>query len=277
MRRIVLTVLVLVALALLTISFRSPTAGALHDAQGLVSSGLRPFQTAAERVARPFRDAYDYLDGLASAKSENARLTREVRQLRAEALASKALAAKAADLEALLNYEQGRTYPKGYRAVNAAVISFPAGPFAQQIAIDAGSSQGIRLNTPVVSGDGLVGRVTNVFSGSSVVTLLTDSNSYVSARDLETGVRGLIRHGQGNTLILDQVAKQVVVNKGDELVTDGTRDPRYPDLYPYGIPIGKVSSVGIQDTASFLQVQVEPFASFGSLDSVAALVATRGR
>ncbi len=276
-RRVVLTVLVLGALALLTISFRSPTAGALHDAQGLLSSGLRPFQTAAGRVARPFRDAYDYVDGLASAKSENARLRREVRQLRSEELANKALAAKAAALESLLKYEQGNTYPKGYRPVNAAVISFPGGPFTQQIAIDAGSRQGIRLNTPVVSGDGLIGRVTNVFSRSSVVTLLTDSNSYVSARDLQTGVRGLIRHGQGNTLILDQVAKQVVVTKGDELVTDGTRDPRYPDLYPYGIPIGKVSSVGIQDTASFLQVQVQPYASLGSLDSVAALVATKRR
>jgi rod shape-determining protein MreC len=276
-RRVVLTVLVLGALALLTISFRSPTAGALHDAQGLISSGLRPFQTAAGRVARPFRDAYDYVGGLASAKSENARLRREVRQFRAEALANKAQAAKAAGLESLLNYEQGKTYPKGYRPVNAAVTSFPGGPFTQQIAIDAGSSQGIRLNTPVVSGDGLIGRVTNVFSRSSVVTLLTDSNSYVSARDLQTGVRGLIRHGQGNTLILDQVAKQVVVAKGDELVTDGTRDPRYPDLYPYGIPIGKVSSVGIQDTASFLQVQVQPYADLGSLDSVAALVATTRR
>ena len=274
-RRMVLAVLVLAALALLTISFRSPTAGALHDVQGGLSSALHPFQIAATRVARPFQDAYDYLDGLASAKSENARLRRENRELRAEALANEALAAKASDLEKLVNYEQGRTYPKGYRAVNAAVISFPAGPFTQQIAIDAGSSQGIRVNTPVVTGDGLVGRVTNVFSGSSVVTLLSDANSYVSARDLQTGVRGLIRHGPGNTLILDQVPKQVVVRKGDELVTDGTRDPRYPDLYPYGIPIGRVSSVGIEDTASFLQVQVEPFANLGSLDSVAALVATR--
>ena len=66
------------------------------------------------------------------------------------------------------------------------------------------------------------------------------------------------------------------MNKGDQLVTDGTRDARYPDLYPYGIPIGTVSSVGIQDTASFLQVQVEPYANLGSLDSVAALVATKG-
>ena len=153
------------------------------------------------------------------------------------------------------------------------MISFPAGPFTEQIAIDAGSNQGIRINTPVVNGDGLVGRVTNVFPGSSVITLLTDANSYVAARDLQhPSVRGLIRHGEGNALILDQVAKQVVVNEGDEIVTDGTRDPRYPDLYPYGIPIGRVLSVGTSDIATFLTVTVEPFASFDSLDTVAALV-----
>ena len=76
-RRLVLAVLVLVALALLTISFRSPTAGALHDLQGYGASALRPFQIAATRVARPFRDAYNYLDGLTSAKSQNSKLERE--------------------------------------------------------------------------------------------------------------------------------------------------------------------------------------------------------
>jgi rod shape-determining protein MreC len=274
-RRIVFTVLVLGALTLLTISFRSPTAGALHDAQGLGSSALRPFQIGAARVARPFRDVYDYFDGLASARSENRRLRQELRQAQAQALANQAMAAKTAGLEALLHYEQGKTYPADYRAVNASVISFPAGPFSAQIVISAGTDAGIRVNTPVVTGDGLAGRVTNVYSHSSVVTLLTDSQSYVSARDLQTGVRGIVHRGQGGTLILDNVPKQVSVQKGDKLVTDGTRDPRYPDLYPYGIPIGTVSSVGIEDTASFLQVQVQPYASLGSLDSVAALVAIK--
>ena len=63
-RRLVLVVLVVAALALLTISFRSPTSGALHDVQGAGASALRPFQVAAERVARPFRDVYGYFRGL---------------------------------------------------------------------------------------------------------------------------------------------------------------------------------------------------------------------
>jgi rod shape-determining protein MreC len=275
LRRLVLAVLVLAALALLTVSFRSPTSGALHNVQGTGASILRPFQVAAERVARPFRDAYGYFSGLADAKSENAKLKREVRALRAESTANLAGAQKATELERLLNYEQGPTYPADYRPVNTAVISFPTGPFAQQVAIAAGSGSGIGINTPVVSPDGLVGRVTNVGPSTSVVTLITDPDSAVAARDLTSGVSGLIRRGQGSTLILDRVPKEQVVQKGDVIVTQGTRDRRYPDLYPYGIPIGRVLSVGRFDIASYLTVQVQPFASLDSLDSVAALIATK--
>jgi rod shape-determining protein MreC len=154
------------------------------------------------------------------------------------------------------------------------VISFPDGPFTHTLQIAAGSSSGLQINTPVVSGDGLVGRVTNVFPDAATVTVLTAPESYVAARDLTTGVRGVLHRGPGGTLILDQVSKQKVVRKGDVIVTDGTRDPRYPDLYPYGIGIGRVDSVGVTDTATFLQVQVQPFSNVSSLDSVAALVKT---
>ena len=56
----------------------TPTAGALHDVQGAGATALRPFQLAAERVARPFRDVYGYFSGLANAKSENAKLHAEL-------------------------------------------------------------------------------------------------------------------------------------------------------------------------------------------------------
>jgi len=274
-RRAVLAILVIVALALLTISFRSPTSGVLHDAQGYGASALRPFQVAAERVARPFRDAYNYVNSLSKAKSENKKLEKMVRDYRAQALLNSAAVQQNKNLQSLLNYETGPTYPQDFRAVNASVVSFPSGPFAEQLVIDAGTNQGIHRNTPVVSADGLVGQVTNPGRSTSVVTLLTDPDSAVSARDLKTHVSGLIRHGQGGTLILDRVAKNQVVNKGDWIVTRGTVDRRYPDEYPYGIPIGRVIAVGTSDIASFLTVQVQPLAQFDSLDSVAALIPTK--
>jgi rod shape-determining protein MreC len=276
-RRAIVVGLVIVALALITISFRSPTAGALHDIQGAGSTVLRPFQIAATRVAQPFRDAYDYVHGLANAKSENKKLRREIGALRAKDIQRAALAAKYPALARLMHFEQGRSFPNSYRTVNTAVISPPGGPFAHTLAIEAGSSSGVRLDSPVVSGDGLVGIVSNVFPNTAVVTLLTDPSSFVSARDLQTQVRGMVHTGPGGTLILDQVPKQLKVKQGDVLVTAGTHNARYPDLYPYGIPIGRVSSVSATDTATFLQVQVQPYVNFGSLEAVAVLVPKKPR
>ena len=276
-RRLVLTLLVLAALALLTVSFRSPTSGALHSVQGYGAAGLRPFEIGAQRVARPFRDVYGYFHGLANAKSENTKLKRELREARQTANANAAAAAREPDLARLLHLEQGPRYPQDYRTVNTSVLSFPSATFAEKVTIGAGTNSGIHEHTPVVTGDGLIGSVTNAGPSTAQVTLLTDPDSNVPARDTANGVTGLIRDGDGNTLIFDRVAKEHDIKKGDVIVTQGTVDRRYPSIYPYGIAIGRVLSVGRSDIATFLTVTVEPFASFDSLDAVGALVATKTR
>jgi len=276
-RRAIVVGLVIVALTLITISFRSPTAGALHDVQGVGSTALRPFQVAATRIAQPFRDAYDYVHGLANARSENEKLKRENQALRAKDLQRAAQAAELPSLLRLLHFVRGATFPGGFDAVNTAVISPTGGPFAHSLAIDAGSAEGVQLDSPVVSGVGLVGIVSSVFPDTAKVTLLTDPNTFVPAVDPLTGVRGTVHTGPGGTLILDYVPKQLKVKDGDKLVTAGTHNARYPDLYPYGIPIGTVTSVNATDTSTFLQVQVQPFADLGSLEAVAVLVPKKPR
>jgi rod shape-determining protein MreC len=274
LRRAVLVGLVLLALVLLTVSFRSPTSGALHSAQGWGAVALRPFQVAAERVARPFGDAYDWAAGLTSAKSENAKLKRELRDARAQASAHADAEQQLAELQRLLRYEGLKSFPHDFRAVNTSVISFP-GTFAKQATIAAGSDDGIAMNTPVVTADGLVGHVTNVSPGTAQVTLLTDPSSSVPAIDVTHGVTGLIQRGPQGTFILNRVPKDATVQKGDLIVTRGTVDRKYPDFYPRGIQIGTVLSASASDIATFLTVQVTPFAQFDSLDAVAALVPTK--
>ena len=276
-RRAIVVGLVIVALALVTISFRSPTSGALHDVQGAGSTALRPFQIAATRIAQPFRDAYDYVDGLANARADNKRLKKINENLRERDIQTKAQAALLPSVLKQLHFVQGPSFPTGFNAISTSVTSPPGGPFAHTLAIDAGSSSGVRVNSPVVSGDGLVGIVSNVFPHTAKVTLLTDPDSFASARDVDTQVRGMLHTGPGGTLILDQVRKELRVKEGDKLVTAGTHNAQYPDLYPYGIPIGTVTSVSATDTATFLQVQVQPFANLGALESVAVLVPKKSR
>jgi rod shape-determining protein MreC len=265
--------LVFLALILITISFRSPTSGALHGVESAGATVLRPFEVAAERVARPFRDAYGYLAGLVHAKSENEKLRDENNRLRQLALQGEGARQENDELKAALNFVDSPRFPRDYTPVNTRIISWAASEFDQQVVINAGRDKGIRQDTPILTRAGLVGRVTDLNSSAAQVTLITDENSAVQALDRLTGARGLVRHGQGqDSLILDRVPKEANVELGDVIVTAGTRSEQFPSLYPRGIAIGTVSSVGQSDTAPYKQIQIEPFVDFSSLDAVTALI-----
>jgi len=268
--------LVLLSLILITISFREPSTGALHGVQGAGATVLRPFEVAAERVARPFRDVYGYFSELVHVKRQNAELKEQVNRLRQEALQGESAREQNERLRELLRFVDSPLYPKDYSPVNTRIIGW-RDEFDQQVVIAAGEDQGIRVETPIVTSDGLVGSVTQVAGSAALVTLLTDENSAVQARDQTNGPFGLVRHGQGEgSLIVDRVTKDKNVEKGDIIVTAGTRSNRYPSLFPPGIPIGVVTSVGQSDTAPYKQIQIDPFVDFSSLDAVTALITRKG-
>ncbi len=78
--------------------------------------------------------------------------------------------------------------------------------------------------------------------------------------------------GTRETLVLDRVRKEDVVRRRDEIVTAGWRAGGLSSVYPKGIPIGEVTSVGQTDTDLFQQVQIDPYVDFGLLDAVLVLV-----
>ena len=267
--------LVLLSLILITFSFRASSSGALHRVESTGVTVLRPFEVAAERVARPFRDVYGYFRGLVHAKSENTRLREQVNQLRQQALQGKFAQEQNKQLRSQLGFIDSPLFPQDYRPVNTRIISW-SGEFDQQVVIAAGSAQGLREDTPIVTQDGLVGRVTDETGNAAHVTLLTDESSAVPALDQKTGATGLVRHGEGEgSLVLDYVPKESNVQEGDVIVTAGTQSKRYPSLFPGGIQIGVVTSVGQSDTALYKQIQINPYVDFSGLDAVTALITNK--
>jgi rod shape-determining protein MreC len=263
---------VLLSLILITISFRGPSSGVAHGIETAGATVLRPFEVAAERIARPFRDVYGYFAGLVHVKRENERLKEEVTRLRQQALQGGTAIEQLRRLQELMQFIDSPVFPSDYQPVSTRVVSF-ASEFDQRVVIAAGSDHGIRDETPVITSGGLVGSVTRVTGGSALVTLLTDENSAVQASDQATNAIGLVRHGQGeDSLILDEVTKDKNVEVGDIIVTAGTRHQQFPSLFPRGIPIGVVTSVGQSDTSLYKQIQIDPFVDFSSLDAVTALI-----
>jgi rod shape-determining protein MreC len=273
-RRIVVGVLAFVSLALITGYFREAEDGPLHDVQNVASTAMHPFEVGAERVARPFRDAYGWLSDLFNAREENQQLKDQLEQLRNQAIQNSTAATEVKRLQALLDYRRSDEFPADYDAVGAAVLADPPSAYEQFIIISAGSKDGVRMNAPVVTDAGLVGKVTRVNREQSRVALLTDKESAVSAYDVETEADGVIRHGAGagDSLILDRVPKDERVVRGDLVATSGRRFQLLPSIYPRNIQIGVVTSVGQSDIDANQQIQVDPFVDFDSLDSVLILI-----
>jgi rod shape-determining protein MreC len=272
-RRIVAGVLVLLSLVLITVYFRESDNGSLHGVQGTAATVLRPFEVGANRVAAPFRDSYGWFAGLIHAKSENARLRAQLDRLRSEAIQNANAAQQVDELRRQLRYVGLPRFPQDYDYVPTDVISRPPSEFQQQIGIAAGSSSGIRVNDPVVTPDGLVGKVSKVAGHSAQVTLLTDPNLDVSAIDVQSQATGLVSHGEGpSTLTLDRVQKSQVLREGDTVVTQGWKFGPLTSLYPYGIPIGTVSGATNSEVDLYWNAQVAPFVHFDSLHSVLVLV-----
>ena len=263
----------LLSLVLITVYFREPAGGGLHSIQGTGATVLRPFEVASNRVAAPFQDAYGWFAGLIHAKSENARLRDQIDKLRAEVIQNTNAARENDDLRAQLHYIGLARFPQDYNPINTDVISRSPSEFQQQVGIAAGSSSGIRVNDPVATADGLVGKISSVAPHSATVTLLTDPNLNVSALDVQTQAVGLVGHGEGQgTLTLDHVQKSQVLHEGDTIVTQGWKVKGLSSIYPYGIPIGTVSGATNSEVDLYWNAQVAPFVHFDSLHSVLVLV-----
>jgi rod shape-determining protein MreC len=271
----VLGTLVLLSLALITVSFREQSDGPLHDVQGAVATVLQPLEIAVERVARPFRDAYGWTKELFQARSENEELRAENKQLQQQVIQNESSLQQNVILKQLLEYRGAPAFPVDYEGVATQVISQPSGAFEQEIVVAAGSDRGVVPGAPVVTAAGLVGTVTTLNEGAARVRLITDQSSAVSAIDLRTRASGIVQPQSGGALMLDRVSKKEVVRVGDEIITAGWRSGQLSSLYPKGIPIGRVTFVGRLNTDLYQQVLIVSDVDFSSLDSVLVLVSNR--
>jgi rod shape-determining protein MreC len=273
-RRIVVGLLVLLSLVLITVSFRS---SALDGAQGTAAGILKPFEIAADRVSRPFRDAVSWGRGLVDAKSENKRLRSQIQTLQQQLSLDEGALQQNVQLRAALNY-RGLPTIANFRRVTASVSVNPQNAIDQSVAITAGTNDGVHAGDVVVDPvtSGLVGTVDRAFASVAHVTLLTDTQSAVTSVDLTSPTAvGIIQPAGGGSdaLVLDLVPKSKVVNEGDRIITAGSLGKSaLPSMFPRGIPVGTVTSQGSNDVNPFRNIQVKPLVDFTSLQSVIVLV-----
>ena len=272
-----LALLVGLSIALLTAYFGESASGGLHAIQRGFLEALAPLQEGASRALKPARDLVGWGGDVFDAKSDNKKLRREVRDLRSRLAASEAASRDAQELRSLVGFNRSSSFPAGYQPISARVIARSPTVWYATITIDKGSDQGVHVDQPVMSGAGLVGKVSDVTPDAARVTLLTDHTSGVSAQVVPNGANGIVKATVGNPsdLILDFVQKGRPVPHGATVITSGWRSSRLESLFPRGIPIGDVTHVDSNERELYQRVHLQPYADLRNLDIVQVL--TRGR
>jgi rod shape-determining protein MreC len=272
-RRVVLGLLVASSLILLTAYFGESAGGGLHSVQRGVLDVISPIQEGTSKALKPVRDLFGWTGDTLDAKGQLKDLRKENAALRQQNVTLQSRMRDDAQLRA--QNKLNDTYQLSDNApVTARVSGVDPNLWFDQVTIDKGSSSGIRTDQAVVTGQGLVGKVTLVWSSGANVTLITNHDTELGGTVAETGVRGLVAVDTGHptSLVLGSLASQDVVKPGDTVVTSGTlsRVGRYRSPYPRNIPIGRVTKVdnaGQDDQ----EAHVAPFANLRRLDLVEVL------
>jgi len=271
-RRLVLALLVGVSIILVTASFGSADSGPLHPVRSVVMTVLGPIEDGANAVLKPVRDLFGWFGSTVDAKDQAKRLRRERDELRRQVVDGRAALAENARLRRLVGLNS-RLGLNNYGPVAATVIGRSPTVWFANVQINVGSSDGVRVNQPVVDGYGLVGTVSAVTPGTAVVTLITDRESGVSAKVVGAGDEGTVIAADGDPGSLSMVlpVRKSQARVGDPVVTAGTTSGPLATLFPPNIPVGTVSRVDPRSVEASGTIELRPLADLGHLDNVVVL------
>jgi len=268
----VLAVLVCFSIVLLTGYFGEGGGGFLHSLQAGAQTILSPIEDGASRAFKPVRDLVGWFGDVFNAKDDNKKLKKELASARVQSTNDAMLLRENIQLRGQLKLSEGLGYTNGTRETARVIVRSPT-VWWSTVTIDKGRSDGIRVDRPVINGDGLVGHVSAVTGGTATVTLLTDSSSAVSAQLAPAGALGVVKPNVGdpNDMQLLYIGKNHPVTKGAKVVTSGSAPGPLQSIYPRGIPIGEVSRVEPGELDLYRTVHIRPWADFRRMDVLTVL------
>jgi rod shape-determining protein MreC len=270
---------------MITVYFGERTGGAFHTMQRGAVEVLSPLQSIASGAVKPFRDAVNWVGDSIDAKGENKKLQLQLSDARIAQARSQQALTENTQLRAMVKFSDSGDFPSGRTAVTTRVIARSPTEWYGRVTINAGSSDGVRINDPVIAAGNnsgaLVGKVTTVAGNASQVTLLTDSTSKVSALIATRNILGLVQPGAGGEAGADDLQMAFIqqrkrIAKGDMVVTSGSVDDpsKVDSIFPAGIPIGEVSEIDAEERRLYGRVHIRPYADIR--DAQLLQVLTRG-
>jgi rod shape-determining protein MreC len=258
--------LFLFVVVLLTTQFRSSDQRAIGPLGTLILTALLPIQAGMVRIAEGGESLWEQFTEIGRMRVENARLRAQLDTLSREAAALREQAASADRLERLLELRE----KVAYRSVAARVVSRDPGHWFATLVVDRGRREGVDRNSPVVTPDGVVGRVIEVTPTASRVLLIADSRSALGVLVQDSRAAGVVEGWGTGTLRLKYLSRAAALKQGDRVVTSGLGG-----VFPRGLVVGRIRSVTREEGALLQEAEVEPAAALDRLEEVLILLPRR--
>jgi rod shape-determining protein MreC len=245
--------IVFILLILIFVSLR----GADNSFKGFVLGASSPFLKTFRIFSGGTADFFIFLGTIGDLKNENEKLIQENQGLLAENARIKDIEKENGVLR-----KEFRLAPKNKFDLEASfVIAQDPQGLGNYIIVDKGNDKGIRTGMPAVVSEGiLIGRVTDVYSNTAKVTLITDPASAINAEAQNSGAKGIVNGEYGLGIKMNMISQAQEIKEGDAVVTSGLGGEM-----PRGLVIGKISRIDQSKDRLFQEASVFPEANFSDL------------
>jgi rod shape-determining protein MreC len=225
-------------------------------------SAAYPFEQSGSWGFGKIRGVWTHYFALHTTAQENEALRVENDALKLTIAQLQTRAAEADRLAAILNFKQTH---EEVPMVAARVIAASAGTASRTVEVDRGERDGLKANMAVITPDGAVGKVIEVFGNTAQVLLLTDKDGGAGAMLVDSRTQGVVG-GTGEPMLqMKFVANEDAVGMGEKIVTSGM-----DKIFPRDIPVGTV--VEVKAANPFKQIRVQPAAKLERLETVIVLL-----
>lgn len=252
--------LVLLAVSLATVAAWSETG------RRVARKALSPIVWAASHIQlHPWQALGNFFSSRQTLRFENQALRQKLQSHEQEQVGAREIAKENERLRSLLRFQQ----EVKYQTVPARVVGRDPMQWFRGITIDKGSLDGVKLNMPVVTAEGLVGKIVDLSSSQAQVRLIVDFGSRVGSILQECREVGVLSGEGTRGCRLNYISRHGAVEKGERVLTSGVGS-----LYPKGLVIGAVEEVNLEKGGLYQTARVDPAVDFGKLEEVLVLVST---
>lgn len=259
---IVLLVSVILFVSLISLSIRNT--GNIPFVQQATNDITAVLGRVYSKPANAIIGVFDSINDLQNTYEENQRLKIEIDRIYERQAELNTLKDENARLEEELDLSQSLT---DYRTISGTVISRNPDNWVDQIVVDRGSQDGVEIGMPVMSGNGLIGRISETNPTSSKVVLLTNieqTSNHISSEIVmeDDTVYGIISDYNDETdrLLMSQITSTLEIEEGELVTTSGLGGS-----IPRGLVIGEVDEVSMDSHGLAQQVYVTPAADFNNI------------